>query len=195
MKVPEAMATTPHNSPTAADLAQRVDALCHHFVRVHTERMAGIPLLNGALSVEAVGFEWAAQTEAGASPVAEGVLITPWFMSLVRLPLAVLPHGNQVGRKAVRQFGCERFDFIGAHDEAVGYHETCALFSPMGGFTSQELARDTALASLALVRPVAEPTLAPPPVPHPAPHAPVAQPVPARRSFMLGGLSRNRGVA
>ena len=185
------MATAPHNPPTAADLTQRVDALRHHFVRVHTERMVGIPLLNDALSVEAVGFEWAAQTEAGASPVAEGVLITPWFMSLVRLPLAVLPHGNQVGRKAVRQFGCERFDFIGAHDEAIGFHETCALFSPMGGFTSQLLARDTALASLALVRPVAEVSPAPPPVPR----VPVAQPVPARRSFMLGGLSRNRGVA
>lgn len=187
MKAPEAMATAPHNPPTAADLTQRVDALRHHFVRVHTERMVGIPLLNDALSVEAVGFEWAAQTEAGASPVAEGVLITPWFMSLVRLPLAVLPHGNQVGRKVVRQFGCEQFDFIGAHDEAIGFHETCALFSPMGGFTSQVLARDTALASLALVRPVAEPS--------PVPRVPVAQPVPARRSFILGGLSRNRGVA
>lgn len=191
MKAPEAMANAPHNPPTAADLMQRVDALRHHFARVQTERMVGIPLLNDALSVEAVGFEWAAQTEAGASPVAEGVLITPWFMSLVRLPLAVLPHGNQVGCKVVRQFGCERFDFIGAHDEAIGFHETCALFSPMGGFTSQVLARDTALASLALVRPVAEPSPAPPPVPR----APVAQPVPARRSFMLGGLSRNRGVA
>jgi len=93
----------------------------------------------------------------------------------VRLPLPVLPHGNQVARSFVRDFGCERFDFIGAHDEAIGYHETCALFSPMAGFPSQDVARQTALESLALVRPV-------------APTAPPAraEPVPARRAFLLG---------
>ena len=161
--------------PTDAALRQRVDALRHHFERVHTERMAGIPLLNPALRVEAVGFQWATATAGPAEPVAEGVLITPWFMSLVRLPLRALPHHNQVARSFVRDFGCERFDFIGAHDEAIGYHETCSLFSPMAGFPSQEVARQTALESLALVRPVA-PTA--PPV--------RAEPVPARRAFLLG---------
>lgn len=174
-------------APTAAALGQRVAALTAHFARVQTERMAGIPLLNLALNVEAVGFEWAALAEGSTEPVAEGVLITPWFMSLVRLPLRALPHHNQVARSFVRDFGCERFDFIGAHDEAVGYHETCALFSAMSSFPNQDVARETALESLALVRPVAEQP--------PVPRAPVAQPVPARRSFMLGGLSRNRGVA
>jgi [NiFe] hydrogenase assembly HybE family chaperone len=137
-------------------LHQRVSALVAHFVRVQTERMAGVPLLNPALRVEAVGFEWAGGAEEGSEPVAEGVLITPWFMSLLRLPANNLPHGNRVGRKTVRDFGSERFDFIGAHDVAIGYHETCALFSPMNGFTSQDQARDTALASLALVRPLPE---------------------------------------
>lgn len=175
MTMPDAMAAP--LPPTEAALCQRVDALRHHFERVHTERMAGIPLLNPALRVEAVGFLWAAQADGavGTVPVAEGVLITPWFMSLVRLPLPVLPHGNQVARSFVRDFGCERFDFIGAHDEAIGYHETCALFSPMAGFPSQDVARQTALESLALVRPVAPPA---PPI--------RAEPVPARRAFLLG---------
>ena len=57
------MAATPTQQPTAAALQQRVDALTRHFARVQAERMAGIPLLNSALCVEAVGFEWAAQTE------------------------------------------------------------------------------------------------------------------------------------
>jgi len=190
------MAATPH-PPTAAALQQRVDALTRHFARVQTERMAGIPLLNLALSVEAVGFEWAAQAEPDNPPVAEGVLITPWFMSLVRLPLAVLPHGNRVGHSTVRQFGCERFDFIGGHDEAIGYHESCALFSPMTGFTTQDLARDTALASLALVRPaVAPPSPATPGAPAAlATPAEPAPPMPARRSFLLGGRSRQGAVA
>lgn len=194
------MTTTPAPQPTAAALQQRVDALTRHFARVQTERMAGIPLLNPALCVEAVGFEWAAQTEdeAGSPPVAEGVLVTPWFMSLVRLPLAVLPHGNRVGGRAVRGFGNERFDFIGGHDEALGFHETCALFSPMNGFSSQALARETALASLALLRPsaVAQATPATPPSQsNPVATATPAEPVPARRSFLLGGRPRQGAAA
>ncbi|MCW5672268.1 MAG: [NiFe]-hydrogenase assembly chaperone HybE [Hydrogenophaga sp.] len=142
---------------------------------VQAERMQGIALLNAALCVEAVGFEWAA-ADGEAVPVAEGVLITPWFMSLVRLPAQALPHGGLVGRSFVRDFGSERFDFLGAHDPAIGYHETCALFSPMGGFATQALARETAREALALTRPVAA-----------APAAPPAQPVPSRRAFFLGG--------
>ena len=209
MKRPEAVAANPTPQPTTAALQQRVDALTRHFARVQAERMAGLPLLNPALCVEAVGFEWAAQTEdeAGSSAVAEGVLVTPWFMSLVRLPLAVLPHGNRVGCRAVRRFGNERFDFIGGHDQVLGFHETCALFSPMNGFSSQELARETALASLALLRPSADaqailPTAAAPATSptqaHPAatatPTAPVP-PVPARRSFLLGGRPRQGAAA
>ena len=159
--------------PTTELLGQRVSALVAHFVRVQTERMVGIPLLNPALCVEAVGFEWTAAE--GADPVAEGVLITPWFMSLLRLPSVNLPHGNRVGRKTVHNFGSERFDFIGAHDPALGYHEACALFSPMNGFTSQDLARDTALASLALVRPAPAAELAPI----------AAEPLPPRRAFFM----------
>jgi [NiFe] hydrogenase assembly HybE family chaperone len=164
------------SQPTPEWLDQRVSALVTHFVRVQTERMVCIPLLNPALSVEAVGFEWAGGAEEGSEPVAEGVLITPWFMSLLRLPLVNLPHGNRVGRKAVRDFGSERFDIIGAHDPAIGYHETCALFSPMNGFTGQDLARETPLASLALVRPAPE-------APELAPVA--AEPLPARRAFFM----------
>ncbi|SSW70902.1 MULTISPECIES: [NiFe]-hydrogenase assembly chaperone HybE [Burkholderiales] len=151
-------------------LEPRVQALVAYFERVQAERMQGIPLLNAALRVEAIGFEWS--TTEGDDPVAEGVLITPWFMSLVRLPALALPHHGRVGRSFVRDFGSERFDFIGAHDPAIGYHETCALFSPMGEFATQALARETARQGLALTRPAPQGT--PPPVP-------------SRRAFFLGG--------
>lgn len=152
-------------------LQGRVHALVAHFERVQAERMQGIPLLNLDLRVEAVDFVWCIPPAEGGDAVAEGVLVTPWFMSLLRLPAQLQSHGNQVGRSFVRDFGSERFDFIGAYDPAVGYHETCALFSPMGGFTTQALARETARAALALTRP-----------------APVeaAEPMPARRAFFLG---------
>lgn len=154
-------------------LEGRVLILENFYRLVQAERMQGIPLLNASLCVEAVGFEWADHHDEEV-PVAEGVLITPWFMSLVRLPAQALPHGGQVGRSTVRDFGSERFDFLGAHDPAIGYHETCALFSPMGDFGTQALARETAREALALTRPA-------PPAPAPAPA------VPSRRAFFLGG--------
>lgn len=150
-------------------MEHRVSALVQFYRLVQTERMQGVPILNPALSVEAVGFRWGDDQQA----VAEGVLITPWFMSLVRLPAALEGHGGRVARKAVHGFGSERFEFIGAHDPAVGYHETCALFSPMGGFQSQAQAVETAEASLAMLRPAPTP-------------APTAEPVPARRAFFTG---------
>lgn len=150
-------------------MEHRVSTLVQFYRLVQTERMQGVPILNPALSVEAVGFRWGDDEQT----VAEGVLITPWFMSLVRLPRALEGHGGRVARKAVHGFGSERFEFIGAHDPAVGYHETCALFSPMGGFATQAQARETAEASLALLRPAPTP-------------APAAEPVPARRAFFTG---------
>lgn len=152
-------------------MEHRVAALVDFYRRVQTERMQGIPILNPALAVEAVGFAWNDAGDGGA-PVGEGVLITPWFMSLVRLPAALEDHGGRVARKSVHAFGSERFEFIGAHDPAIGYHETCALFSPMGDFNSQAQAVETALASLALVRP--EPA-----------SVVEAEPVPPRRAFFM----------
>lgn len=151
-----------------AALASRVAALEAAFRHIRATRMAGVPVLHPGIRVQAVAFE----PEVGAGDTLCGVLITPWFMSLVRLPAALEDHGGRVARKAVRAFGSERFEFIGAHDPAIGYHETCALFSPMGGFSSQAQAVDTALASLALLRP------------EPAPLEEVA-PVPARRAFFM----------
>lgn len=166
-------------APTPALLAQRVDALVRYYRRVQTERMQGIPLLNAVLQVEAVGFEWdlsAGDAFTDAAPVTQGVLITPWFMSLVRLPAAVEPHAGRVARSFVRDFGIERFEFIGAHDAELGYHESCALFSPMDGFSSQAVARATAREVLVLTRPVAQAT----------PAVSRTGPMPARRAFLLG---------
>lgn len=47
--------------------------------RIHREKMLGLPILNPALEVEAVGF----LPYCGHSL---GMLITPWFMKLMLLP-------------------------------------------------------------------------------------------------------------
>jgi len=159
-------------SPLPSNLAAREQALAAHYRQVQAERMQGLPLLNPALSVETVGFEWTPDAQTG-EPVGEGVLVTPWFMSLVRLPAHAQAAEGRVGQRREHAFGCERFDFLGAWDAGIGFHESCALFSPMQGFDSQALARETALAALGLTRP------APPEQP--------AQPAqPARRAFLAG---------
>lgn len=159
-------------------LDDRVQQMADFYRRVDTERMQGIPILNRQLRVEAVGFRLTHDEDGQDTAVAEGVLITPWFMSLVRLPLDLQDHAGRVARKSLRAFGNERFDFIGAHDPAVGYHEACALFSPMAEFRSQVQARETAQAVLDQLRP-------PPSVPPPS-----AEPMPARRAFLLARGAR-----
>ena len=172
-----------HASSSTDLLKQRVDALVSHFARVQRERMQGLPLLNAALRVEAVGFACAnAEPALAEVAVAEGVLITPWFMSLLRLPLCQQAHRDRVGRRVIHAFGLEQFDFIGAADDALGYYETCALFSPMFEFATQDLARDTALAALREIREgthSAAPAAA-------LPTPPAAPAVPARRLFLTG---------
>lgn len=159
-------------------MEHRVAALLAFYRLVQTERMQGIPILNPALAVEAVGFRVAEGQDGRGASMAEGVLITPWFMSLLRLPMAVEGHGGRVGRKRVHVFGTERFEFIGAHDPDVGFHEACALFSPMNAFAHQSQARETAYAVMTALTPAARAEPAAPPVPDPA--------MPPRRAFLLG---------
>ena len=66
-------AGTPFERPSPAAALERA------FEVVRRERMHGMPMLNRALAVEAVGFR----------PWREhwlGILITPWFMNVVLMP-------------------------------------------------------------------------------------------------------------
>lgn len=148
-------------------LAARVQALEVLFRHVERTRMAGVPVLNTALTVEAVGFELVA-VEPGEAPAAVGVLMTPWFMNLVRLPLQPEAGADRVGRVRALSVGSTSFEFIAAHEPGLGVYEACSLASPMFEFPDQAIARATARAVLAELRPSA------PPVSN------------ARRGFLLG---------
>lgn len=190
-------------------LADRVAHLRQAFELVQHTRMQGVPLLNPALWVEAVEFEpcpaglpgsASASASASACPLAPdsalGVLITPWFMNLVLLPLqldvlAEVPVGAsvgyahadlwQVGQAQARTIGNECFEFIGAHEPSIGAYAACSLFSPMFDFANQAVARATAQAVLASLRSrpgESRPVTA---------SAVAAKPeVPARRAFLFG---------
>ncbi|CAN5305436.1 hypothetical protein BH10PSE16_BH10PSE16_01830 [soil metagenome] len=167
-------------------LSLRVKALAALYQHISSTRMQGIPLLNPAVRVEALGFELvkteAADPEVFAAGV--GVLITPWFMNLVWLPLRRLDLAKQVGGKVPRYIGRECFEFIGAHEDDFGSYEACSLFSPVFEFENHGAAVATAQAVLDMLR---QPANTAAPVTQPA-HA-ALQPVPARRAFLLGRSS------
>lgn len=159
-------------------LKGRVADLVALFAAIERTRMAGVPVLNRALRVEAVGFE-PVSADAGDAAAGLGILITPWFMNLVRLPLQ--RHDDAaVGHTQRHQVNGRALEFIGAHELAFGSFEACSLFSPVFEFADQASAQATALAVLTQLRAAPEP-----PVVAPQTTAP-AEASPARRSFLFG---------
>ncbi|HET9822572.1 MAG TPA: [NiFe]-hydrogenase assembly chaperone HybE [Burkholderiaceae bacterium] len=130
-----------------ARLDARVAALVALYRRVQRERMDGVPLVHAGLAVHAEGFEAEAD---GAAAV--GVLVTPWFMNLVRLPLDAAVPMAPAGATRRRVVGHTSFDFIGAHEPDFGAYEACSLFSPMFEFADQSAAEATAREVLAALR-------------------------------------------
>jgi [NiFe] hydrogenase assembly HybE family chaperone len=127
----------------------RVCALEALFARIAVTRMQGVPLLNERLRVQALGFE----TEADGAQA--GVLVTPWFMNLVRLPPAAGDAAGgavAVGATVMRRVGTEVFPFIGAREDGFGAYEACSLFSPMFEFADHDAALATARAVLDTLR-------------------------------------------
>ena len=125
-------------------LSQRVQALEAAYRDIARTRMADMPLLNHALQVQAVGFGPCA----GAHDFSLGVLVTPWFMNVLRLPLRadeadrlamLLP-----GHTGERDLGDDRLRFVGAELPAIGRFEQCSLYSPMFEFRDQASAHATA---------------------------------------------------
>lgn len=125
----------------AVDLAHGVEA---RFRRIEETSMAGMPMLNTALRVEAVGMmrvdsEWIC------------VLVTPWFMNLMLLPQERPEALAPSGVKSMATLPGGRFEFIQSHDEALGPFRMCSLFSPVFDFPDHEGAVATAREILDLV--------------------------------------------
>lgn len=87
--------------------------------------MADVPIVNSSIGVEAVGFERTAEGFLGA-------LVTPWFISLVLLPLEADDWQDQkIGTEIVHAFPSGRYVFQIAGDDAIGNYQTCSLLSPV----------------------------------------------------------------
>ena len=103
--------------------------------RVAETRMHGLPFVNPALAVEAVGFApWERRWL--------GVLVTPWCINLVLAPLdpsAWRPLGQ--GEKRCYRFPAGDYEFIGTIEPGIGELQLCSLFSPVLEFEDQATAR------------------------------------------------------
>ncbi|MCU7846192.1 MAG: [NiFe]-hydrogenase assembly chaperone HybE [Candidatus Thiodiazotropha sp. (ex Monitilora ramsayi)] len=114
------------------------EGLESHFMRIGHDRMQGLPLLNPALQVQAVGFQvW--------QDYCVGVLITPWFMNLMLLPNEGDDWQDRgIGDKQLHQFPSGPYEFIIGEEPGIGRYQMCSLFSPVFEFADQETAVATA---------------------------------------------------
>jgi len=135
-------------APASAD--QRLDEILKElparleaaFREIHSGQMRGVPIVNEALSVKAVGFR--AHEGRGL-----GALITPWFMNLVLLPGPGDDWSRLVtGTKECIEFPSGWYEFLGANRADVGPYKACSLFSPMFDFSSMRQAVEIAQAAL-----------------------------------------------
>ncbi len=181
----------------AAALPSPAAALERRFIEILAGPMHDVPMLNLALQVQAVGFRpWGAHWL--------GVLVTPWFMSLMLFPrerAACHPVGERETRQHVFPAGV--FEFIGNYDVVLGDYQACSLFSPVFEFADHATAVSTADASLQalfdaanrLASDVPDDAAPQPATPPATPNAPGAAPSAAaglsKRDFLRGGVRRN----
>ena len=118
------------------------DAVEAAYFRIQHERMADVPILNPALSVEAIDFQrWQGHWL--------GVVVTPWCMSLLLVPgsdrdwISVTDNSRRF-----INFSTGDFAFLGGDEAELGEYQSCPLFSPMERFAAQPEAVMTARAAM-----------------------------------------------
>ncbi len=119
-----------------------VEILEHTFDRIHREDMQGIPILNPAIKVQALGFH-----ECQGRIL--GVLITPWLMNVVMLPAQNEDlSGMELGHKLPHEFPSKTYKFMINDIDGIGPCQTHSLYSPMREFASHAQAVAVAQAFL-----------------------------------------------
>jgi [NiFe] hydrogenase assembly HybE family chaperone len=108
------------------------------FTDIAVTRMAGVPILNPALRVEAVGFrEWEGRWI--------GVLVTPWFINLVLLPGdQALLEPLRLDEKQTWVFPSGGYEFMGLNEAELGVCHLCPLISPVMEFATHQAAVEVA---------------------------------------------------
>jgi len=95
------------------------------FKNIAETRMAGLPICNPALRVQAVGFrEWREHWV--------GVLVTPWTINLAVMPGDKMPLKTLGPDETMTwEFPSGKYEFMGLNEPALGTCQTCSLISPV----------------------------------------------------------------
>lgn len=125
------------NTGFSAD-SPRIRELVERFREIGETSMRDLPLYNPDLVVEAVGFRHLEDRWVG-------VLITPWFMNLLRLPKQQAPMDLAlIGRRLKATLPSGEKELMQGGDGLIGAYESLSLHSPMFAFKTQEAAREEA---------------------------------------------------
>lgn len=128
------------------------------FTQILVERMQGLPVVNPALRVEAVDFiEWEGHWL--------GVLITPWFISLMIVPKLGSPWPELAmgkGKELKISFPQGSYTFSAREETEIGSYLNCSLSSPVHEWKTHADALRTAhevmrLIKLIPMQPIEEP--------------------------------------
>lgn len=126
-------------------MSARVTALIERYQRVADERMRGLPIVNPALQVEAVGFEAFDAHELG-------ILITPWFMNLIVLPGSADWDDHAQGVEVEWRLPAGVFRMTVCREEDFGAYLSSVLFRTVSDFPDQATARAIAAEILGELR-------------------------------------------
>ena len=111
-----------------------ITKLVQQFETTYTEHMQGLPIVNAALHVEAVGFQ-----EFDGHQL--GVLVTPWFMNLVLLPGTDEWDGGAQGESTTIEFPSGPIEFVSCNDAELGTYLSAILFRSVTDVKDQDTAR------------------------------------------------------
>lgn len=180
-----------HTPDPASGFARALEDV---FADIYASKMRGLPFVNEALNVKAVGF-------CSFEGQLVGALVTPWFMNLIVLPAAGADWSGVVsGHKKLLEFPSGAYEFTAAlrdgGDGALPGYWACSLFSPMFNFTTMLQAVDTAQAAVrGLLDPALHPQFGTAQTAAPVPQAgqPAETPDMGRRSLLVGQSARRAG--
>ena len=107
----------------------RVQALIEQFQRIDAG-MRDLPIYNDKIAIEAIGFR-----PFGDSDLL-GVMLTPWFMNMILLPIEPVPlNMAEIGKSVVIELPAGKRNFVVGGDETSGLYKAHSLHSPVLNFT------------------------------------------------------------
>lgn len=123
----------------------RVQALIELFQRIDAG-MRDMPFYNEKIAIGAIGFRPFGEGEL------LGVVLTPWFMNLIALPIeTVRMDMAKIGRVVSVELPAGKRTFAVGGDQAIGLYKAHSLHSPVLNFTLPGQAQAEARRMLALL--------------------------------------------